>query len=179
MFPDWFDNKTVAVVGNARSQFEKQTGPEIDSHDIVVRMNLAPGLHGGPTKYKDTHGIKTDVWAMYDTHEWRRHQISFTGKIIHIGDDHWNNTTADYVLPRPIYGEAAKLIKHLKISTGFGVLYLLTKCNPKHVNIYGFDWKKTPSFPQVNVITTYPHNFPAEQEWIQTNLLTRPNYTLK
>lgn len=46
--------KTVALVGNARALANTQMGEEIDAHDIVIRINLAP------MPYAETHGTRTD-----------------------------------------------------------------------------------------------------------------------
>lgn len=37
-------DKSVAVVGNAQHLFERRYGTEIDSHDVVVRINRAAML---------------------------------------------------------------------------------------------------------------------------------------
>ncbi len=49
--------KRVCLVGNSRSLSDHPLGEEIDGHDIVVRINLAPIPN---TK---THGYKTDILA--------------------------------------------------------------------------------------------------------------------
>ena len=36
----FFDRKSVAIVGNDARILERRDGPEIDRHDIVIRMNL-------------------------------------------------------------------------------------------------------------------------------------------
>ncbi len=49
--------KTIAVVGNGPQQMNKNTGEEIDSHDIVIRFNIFP------TKgFSQDYGSKVDIW---------------------------------------------------------------------------------------------------------------------
>jgi hypothetical protein len=72
--------KRVAVVGNAQSLNSKTYGEEIDSHDIVIRMNHSAIYFVGDKRYdneewdlKNAVGSKIDVWAVWDTdnyHYW-------------------------------------------------------------------------------------------------------------
>ena len=48
----------IAIVGNGRSLVTSEFGQEIDSHDLVIRMNLFYKLLD-----KKITGVKTDVWA--------------------------------------------------------------------------------------------------------------------
>jgi hypothetical protein len=54
---EWFEGKTVALIGNAMSLFEKTYGEEIDSHDVVVRLNKAAMLYDRMSAEK-SHGRK-------------------------------------------------------------------------------------------------------------------------
>lgn len=55
--------KSIAVVGNSLSLFDKNHGNIIDSHDIVIRFNKAAPTQDA--ECKKTHGEKFDVWAFW------------------------------------------------------------------------------------------------------------------
>lgn len=50
--------KSIAIVANGPQQVNKNTGKEIDSHDVVIRCNI----FSGPEFEKD-YGKKIDIWA--------------------------------------------------------------------------------------------------------------------
>lgn len=52
------EGKSIAVVGNGPSEVGKGLGSEIDSHDIVVRINNY-AIDG----YENDYGTKTDIWV--------------------------------------------------------------------------------------------------------------------
>jgi len=54
-FRRFFNNRSVAVVGGAPNTIGKKYGEEIDSHDIVVRMNLLTSFGK-----EDDLGVRTD-----------------------------------------------------------------------------------------------------------------------
>lgn len=49
--------KRIAIVGNAGCELGLKKGPEIDSHDIVIRFN------NYPCKYIEDYGEKTNIWV--------------------------------------------------------------------------------------------------------------------
>ena len=59
---EWFDNKSIAIIGNAKSLFDKNYGDEIDSNDIVIRINKGIEVCTQPNNSK-SHGKKVDVWC--------------------------------------------------------------------------------------------------------------------
>jgi hypothetical protein len=63
-FESLIENKSVAVIGNASSLFEKEYGEEIDAHDIVIRFNKAANFYCNYDVSK-THGQKTHIWAFW------------------------------------------------------------------------------------------------------------------
>lgn len=152
-FLKFFSNKTVAVVGNAESLFSTRCGTWIDSHDIVIRFNL--GIVAGN---KVSHGIKTD-WAFVNNLSLiQKHSnllletdVNFLELYNH-ERDYSNfdfNNINNYNLYKLNYDVAQQLIQTYdfptskKPSTGLVTLYMLTFANPKHVDVFGFDFKKT------------------------------------
>ena len=51
-------NKSIAFVGNGPQEMGRRRGEEIDSHDIVIRMNSF-SLEG----YEKDYGTRTDIWS--------------------------------------------------------------------------------------------------------------------
>lgn len=59
-YKNFIENKKIAIVGPASYLEGKNMGTEIDSHDIVIRLNLGQSL----TVNKEDYGEKTDVIYM-------------------------------------------------------------------------------------------------------------------
>jgi hypothetical protein len=58
---DFVAGKSIAVVGNSEAIFEREDGPAIDAHDVVVRINL--GLPWKLQGHRKSIGYRTDLWA--------------------------------------------------------------------------------------------------------------------
>ncbi len=58
VFEKLVEGKTVAVVGNGPSEIGKGKGSEIDSHDIVIRIN-----NYQTEGFEQDYGSKTDIWV--------------------------------------------------------------------------------------------------------------------
>ena len=56
-----FENKSVALIGNAQSLFDRSYATEIDQHNVVCRLN-----RGAEISNTTSHGIQTDV-VFYST----------------------------------------------------------------------------------------------------------------
>ena len=65
-FKKLIENKSVAVVGNSQSLFNKEYGKFIDYHDIVIRFNKPAILYSNNVNNVEiSHGTKMDVWAFW------------------------------------------------------------------------------------------------------------------
>lgn len=53
----YFQNKTIAIVGNSGCELGKNRKNEIDSHNVVIRFN------NYPSGYEKDYGQKTSVWV--------------------------------------------------------------------------------------------------------------------
>jgi hypothetical protein len=183
---EWFEGKTVAVVGNAMSLFDKSYGVEIDSHDVVVRVNKAAMLYTRQEVSK-SHGTKTHVWVFWNTSEYK----SFFTKIPkhvkkmhagHQGRIHSNISAVDFVYPDSLYKELKKHAgKHNNPTTGLITLDYIKTCKPKHVDVYGFDWKESPTFtdPDMKREKACPHDYPKEKEYCMKTFFSREDFVLK
>lgn len=159
-------NKSVAVIGNAQYLFDRNYGKEIDKHDIVIRMNRAAILTSHYYNYH-THGSKTNLWAV-----WRY--------------DEYENMNTIRSVPQPIqmafwYGSKNKNVimydinmlfslinklDHDHPTTGLMVLDMLSYNKVRNVSVYGFDWKETPTFTDLERKhdNNISHNFPKEKK---------------
>ena len=154
-------DKTVAVVGNALSLFSQSYGSEIDSHDVVIRMNRAAMLY---TKFDAelTHGTKTTAWCVWRYNEYEKVELTEPPFVAQMA---WwlepPKKTHVHVI------ENHKLLDQTKPywpSTGLMVLEWLCRFNTQQVDVYGFDWKATPTFTHAECVNISAHDFEKEKE---------------
>ena len=182
---EWFDGKTIAVIGNAQSLFKKNYGEEIDSHDVVIRIN-----RGIQTCFDNkailSHGIKLNVWTfnMYRSLETfdnlAKTKISQTYKKIQMFYE-INNKNFDDCLPKDYHIEIAKEFQNKKVTTGLRTLHLVSKFNTKQVSVYGFDWKETPTFynNRAKIQDNIDHDYAKEKQYCMDQYFKTGKFTLK
>jgi len=176
---DWFDDKTVAVVGNSMSLFNHEYGKEIDSHDLVVRMNKAPMVHTD-TRTAHIHGRRTDVWAMWNIDDYTEYmnKVGYKGKRFMVGPvkSRRYEYDADCVLPAK-YTKMVKETVDIKTpSTGFFILYFLANdTRVKEVSVFGFDWKETMSWSDKSYRDRH-HDFLKERDYCLNVIFKKPNF---
>lgn len=175
----WFENKTIAVVGNAASIMSLNYGKEIDQADVVVRIN-----RGGYRfiDFSKQMGTRLDVWCMQNA----KQNHAFFHK------PHTRNVRKmqmDIIDVSPQFIETVDLVfssedrKQLdgnlskKSSTGLRVLYYISKQNPKKVFVYGFDWKKTYSWHERRKCVA--HDFEAERDYCFKNFFSSDTFELR
>jgi hypothetical protein len=183
---EWFEGKTVAIIGNAMSLFDKNYGKEIDSHDVVVRLNKAALLYDRMDVEK-SHGKKTDVWIFWNTSEYKN-QFSKYPKVKKMHAGHQarfdaNTKQTDFVYPMiPNYTELRKKSgQHNNPTTGLIALDWIMSSSPASLDIYGFDWKETPTYTDPKRIKDRgcPHDFATEKAYITTEFLSLSNVRLR
>jgi hypothetical protein len=249
-FEKLVQNKSVAVVGNSLSLFDKLYGMEIDSHDIVIKFNKPAPLYC-ENNVTLTHGKKMDVWAFWaigafvkrtlNEPEYEKMREAFFNddgiyKIQAVINGHrktsldhcdftYNNSKFEAlnvkVASASKYQESNekrsqhlflrnqslfeayetrytrrgfKIIKETKErrvirpSIGITVLEWLSQCEPSSVDIYGMDFKKTPTFSELNLFdkdikcrfdVRCMHNFALEEAYARKALLNKNNFTLR
>jgi hypothetical protein len=183
---EWFEGKTVALVGNAMSLFDKEYGEEIESHDVVVRLNKAAMLYDRFDAEK-SHGNRTDVWMFWRTGEYKKHfsRVNKNIKKMHMGHQDRRAidlTTVDFVYPDSLYGPLKrKAGKHNNPTTGLMALDYISSCNPKQLSVYGFDWKATPTYtdPDRKKDKTCPHDFETEKQYCADVFFTQSHIILR
>lgn len=173
---NFFKNKNIALIGNAKSLFNFRYGTEIDSFDIVCRLN-----RGVLIKHPESQGTRTDVWGIgvpkfvddiVDNIIYKKliHLSFKSRKEIH--------PKVDFYLPLELVNSLQQKINHTKPSTGLAMLYYLDYCDPKSITLYGFDWKKTPTW-YFEENDYQPHDWKLEEKFVRLNFLSKPHIILK
>ena len=183
---EWFEGKSVALIGNSMSIFDKKYGAEIDSHDVVVRLNKAAMLYSNMDSTK-SHGKRTDVWIFWNTSEYKNHFPKWPNvKKMHAGHQarfDANTKHCNFVYPmKPNYENLRKKSgTHNNPTTGLIAIDWIMYCNPKSLDIYGFDWKETPTFTDPKRVRdrVCPHDFVTEKAYVANEILTLPNVRLR
>lgn len=183
---DIFKDKKVACIGNAMSLFDLSYGKEIDSHDIVVRLNKAAML---VNRFDSSisHGTKTNVWIFWSVVEYQSYFSTIDKNIIkvHAGHQFRNSEKikqVDYVYPNEYYIMLKKIAGSRKNpTTGFIAIDYILKSNPTFLSVYGFDWKETPTHtdPLRKKEKLCPHNFDIEKKYLQDNVFILDNVILR
>jgi hypothetical protein len=182
---NWFENKSVALVGNAMSLFDLEYGEEIEAHDVVVRLNNAAMLVDRFDSEK-SHGKRTDIWIFWSANEYYRYFEKRTKiKKMHAGHQHRNGNLiklVDFVYPTELYEPLKLKAGPLKNpTTGFISIDYILHCNPSKLSVYGFDWKKTPTYtdPNRKKEKMCPHNYEVEENYCMHYVFSQPNVFLR
>lgn len=182
----WFNDKSVALIGNAMSLFDLEYGSEIDSHDVVVRLNKAAMLINRFDAEK-SHGKRTDVWIFWSYKEYDKHFKDHPNILkMHAGHQyrtkHNLGDLVDFVYPMSLYDPLKKVAgSRRNPTTGFISLDYILHCEPKLLSVYGFDWKKTPTHtdPDQKNEKRCPHNHDVEEKYCMEHIFTRSNAILR
>lgn len=167
-----FENKEVCLVGNSIKLFDnKTTGSLIDSYDTVCRFNkgilkLGDPSYGNrfdvlfyaqlatiPSKHRTD---PTEFGDAYLIHTGRkgRHRIFNEDKSHFVSLNDWAKLR-----------DNLRLVKKQDPSTGIVAIDFVLSLNPKKVILFGFDWKKNPTFYNLHR-DKEPHNYSSEQLYI-------------
>jgi hypothetical protein len=175
----WFEGKTVAVVGNAASLIKQSYGKQIDEADVVVRINR--GGYRYP-EFAKQMGTRLDIWCMQNVQQNRQYFLRPHTR----GARRMQMDTIDV---SPNFADMADLVfstddrsdleKNLskKASTGLRVLYYISKQDPSSMFVYGFDWKKTYSWHERRKCIA--HNFEEERQYCADNIFSDSKFVLK
>jgi hypothetical protein len=164
-----FSNKSIAIVGNANTQLNKETGQEIDNHDYVVRFNN----YVISKEYASDYGKKENVFCLVanDNVEYREYFEKY--KYIILSQNIYNRVLSDKVVDNlHLYSKSGKLYfideknseiykdkyRVLDFSAGLRLLFGLLKTN---YHLFGFhytskstfNWNKRHYFQIYNNIT--------------------------
>ena len=178
----------INVVGNAQSLFDKTYGSLIDQH-TTIRFNYIADL------VPEIQGTRWDYMATSNPREIRRwngeDELPFKAYFFTT----WAETEKKYIkarkpefmsvplyeIPDEIWMEAQRETKK-RPSSGIMVLYTLYKLGINDVNIFGFDWKNTPTYYNADNPTkesgeSKMHDYEDERN-IALRLIDEMNWTL-
>jgi hypothetical protein len=176
---EWFENKTVSVVGNAASLLSQNYGKEIDQAEVVVRIN-----RGGYRflDFRKHMGSRIDVWCMQNAKQNRNHFNKPHNRHAKRMQMDTIDVSPDFAeLMDTVYSteECQKLSEHLtrKPSTGLRVLDYVYRSKPKEMIVYGFDWKETFSWHERRVCVA--HDFEEEKKYCMKHIFNENNCELR
>lgn len=157
---EFFKNKSVALVGNARGLLQKSFGKEIDSYDIVCRINRGFLL---TEKYSEHYGSRTDIIFLNIYKTLSHHLKHKNFVIIQMTPSEEPVEKVAYCFPKQDLNDLKQLVQ--LPSTGLRCIHYLSKTDVKNIGIFGFDWKKTPTFYGTSSISTHGiHDFRLEEK---------------
>jgi hypothetical protein len=173
------DGKRIALVGNAQSLFGKNLGPEIDAHDVVIRLNrgfvIDPIQQGcrtdiiGTARPLSLEQISTYSPQLIYWLFWRRWRIPTWNKAI------WDKTE---IVPLNCWVEANRQMRG-RPTSGFVMTYaLLTHTKPLEISVFGFDFYKTENFYRGNK-TSKTHIHSEEERAFQKMLSGKSHISLR
>ena len=149
---EFLHGKSVALVGNAQSIFDTAHGKAIDAHDVVIRFNR--GFITAPV----AQGSKTDILFLaceLTAEELQRFGAKFTinmSSITQCGD-----ITLD-----DIYRCRYRKKYDVYPSTGMMAIKICITAGAKSIDLYGFDFEKTPTFYNPEGYVTH-HDYNTEE----------------
>lgn len=152
----YIQGKNVAIVGNGRTIFDGRFGPEIDSHDIVIRFNK------GFTYYPASQGTRTDILILAcllrdDERQGYHAKYIINRSRSYRNPAHFTISTQDRMALKEKLGSQP--------SSGFMAIDLCLFARAKHIDLYGFAGEGYKTFyNDPNYITQ--HNYNKEQEFI-------------
>jgi len=152
-------NKSICLVGNAKSMLGNGRGEWIDSHDIVLRMN-----QGFPSEaHAKDIGLRMDIWAcglLTPHYPILSYVDQYDPKIIT-----WLSAYSNKNMPLQMaekthtadmdfFIECGENLNGHRPSTGMLHVELFSRKIPfKKLSIYGFDFFRTPEFYRGHVVT--------------------------
>ncbi|WFF41111.1 hypothetical protein EVC62_06120 [Salinicola endophyticus] len=170
--------KNVAIVGNAQHPQPQHFGEEIDRHDVVIRINSAPGLgetgRGCRITWLATSippSLSSEVMEDLDFVIWmsnKRRKLSYplwtSGKLAFYPASH------NYELRKALSARP---------STGIMLIDFLLRSEAKKITVYGFDFFQSFSLSGHENPGSIPHDFTAEKAWVEKRCLSDDRLTIQ
>lgn len=167
--------QTIALIGNARSLATRSFGSQIDTADLVIRINRAP------MPSPQSHGTRTDWLALATSlpsntalhpnrYLWmspKRKRLSYAIA-----------TSPGFYL-HPLSDIAALHHSlHAPPTTGLMLIDLLSRSKATAIHLYGFDFFASLSLSGRRTAAQTPHSFPTEQAFVESLIARDPRFTL-
>ncbi|TWI30059.1 glycosyltransferase family 29 protein [Mesorhizobium tianshanense] len=163
--PD-FSGKSIALIGNAQSIFDRSDGQLIDDHDIVVRLNR------GRVVTPKSQGNRTDVLSLANTLSMAQVREMFGNpRLIWVTPRrelmHQSMVHQADCFPISDWKRLYSLLNGRRPSAGLITLFLLRESfSPARISLFGFDWKRTNTFYHESGNRQSWHDWDAEQRLI-------------
>lgn len=128
--------KKVAIVGNAKSIFDKQNGKYIDGHDCIIRFNR------GFISDKNAQGSRTDILLLaceLNLDEKGSYKSYYS--VNRSAQTRCGDMTISNIMRARLRAWIGK-----QPSTGFMAIDLCREAGAAKIDLYGFDFEKTPTF---------------------------------
>ena len=164
--PESLPTGTINIVGNAASMLQKQNGSLIDKHP-TVRFNrveiVDPQAQG--SRWDILASAEVNTFMKYNNQAPQFHSLIFTPSV---SDSVYKSNkiefdTTVYNYPRNLANDLTASLE-AKPSTGIMILHYLNTIKHKKVNIFGFDWKATPTMYEKR--NKGNHNFEKEKSLV-------------
>ena len=172
--PQFLDGKSVALIGNALSLMSgSEYGELIDNHDVVVRFN-----NGYVRRETMSHsGEKCNIWVAAKKSHKIFNKWAIRWQHVPMWIYFWYEPYP--YLPQinrfvvdPIYLRQIGRNIGVRPTTGFAfITYCIEKTSPKYINLFGFDFFKTPSISSARSSSAC-HNPTLESKLVNDYLKT-------
>lgn len=167
-------NRRVALVGNARSLLGQPHGREIDSCDLVIRLNTAPDQEPG------SHGTRTD-WLAVSTIVPRQRICSLAPRRMFwmsprrrlqaLAVHGWRMPVSFF--PHSWWKDLAARLGS-RPSTGLMTIDMLVRAGGySRVVLFGFDFFQSPSLSPRGLAAPPPHDFRREEDHVRRLITAR------
>lgn len=159
--------KRVAIIGNAKSIFDFEQGEQIDSFDFVIRFNR------GFITRPECQGSKTNLLILGTDLITPGEIDSFNAKWVLNRSDHYKNPVY-FTIPN----QDRRMMREkldCQPSTGFMAIDLCLSAGAKSIDLFGFDFERTPTFynsPDYKTLHDYPQEERIVSEYERCGLLT-------
>lgn len=169
---DYFYKKKIALIGNSVILASQRYGYLIDSHDIVCRINKGPLACD-----VKTYGIRTDVLfygnpgiilpevpqvlsadVLYVLTYFKFENREQPKGKLHKLSRNWIEETKT----KNGYPEKKKWPSNGSVS-----LFFLLEQEPHHISLFGFDWKRNPTFYTVDEKKDTRHKYDIEEQIVR------------
>lgn len=150
---EFIKGKSVAIVGNAKSLFDHKFGAEIDGHDVVIRFNR------GFITQTERQGSKTDIVLLAC-------ELSLDEKASYKAKFYVNRSKKTKTGELTICDgrrRVFRVVLESQPSSGFLAVDLCMTAGASKIDLYGFDFEKTPTFYNPAGYQT-KHDYAKEKE---------------
>ena len=145
--------KTVAIVGNAQSIFDKANGKAIDDHEVIIRFN-----RGFVTDEK-AQGSKTTILMVAC-------ELSIDEKASYkafVSINRSRNTRCGDITIKDEMRQRLKNWVGKQPTSGFMAIDICRTAKAKQIDLYGFDFEKTKTFYNPDDYQTW-HDYKTEEK---------------